>query len=445
MTMTTSVIIPSVRPEGTIRAVESIFSSVDVDIEVIVVTEEPVEIEGTINVVASGTPVEKWNIGAAHATGWFLVTGADDIVFQDGWLDAAVRSLKKIDGEGLVAFNDLSPLAGKLATHYMVTRGYAVADWGGVLSIPAYSGAFMDNEATARSMRDERFIYAEDAVVDHQHPFWEKGKTDEFYDLGMSWYEDGEATFWEREGRGFPNEWEPSFKLVPSPTRGFGRIAVTSTIYKHPDADSFWCWSNLLVGGLQTGDMLIAAPTGKPTHVSRNEAVKRFLYSDMDTLLMIDDDMLYDATDLHKLRNNMESWDYDVVQAFCTHKTYPPHAIVLHETVPQPSLPLSLKGRSYDTLSTVDDNTIIQVDAVGLAFTLIKRHVLEALVNEYGVSHTYDFFQWGSGYGGEDLEFSRKLLDKGFNLAVDTNVKIGHVGKAVYGWETYQRWARSKS
>jgi len=437
--MKVSVIIPSARPDKLVECVEQLIKATPQGVEIITVTDDPQEIPGTINYAKRGNPVELWNYGASKASGDYFVLGADDLWFNDGWLEASVRGFDELGGHGLVGFNDLSPMAGKMATHYMISKGYACADWGGVMVIPAYKAQFIDNEATVRAVRDGRFYYAEDAIVEHRHPIWGKAEKDEIYERGDARYAYGERVFNERLKAGFPNDWEPSFTRT-EPKEGWGTVAVSARVYKFPEVDFFRSWTLMLMGGLRIGDMVVLGEPGLPSHLAAGKIIREFLYSDRDSLLLIDDDMEFSPDALTTLRNNQDNWGYDVVQAFCTHKSYPPHAVVLREMADQPILPTSLAGKIYGSLRDIEDHTVIQVDAVGLAFTLIKRHVLEALINEYGATHTYDFVQWGPGTTGEDVDFSQKLRGKGFDLAVDTNTKVEHIGKASYGWKQFKHF-----
>lgn len=440
-----SVIIPVVRLDQIGTVVERLHKSVNgADIEVITVTSEPLELPGTVNVIHDGTPVEKWNYGAAHSDADLFVLGADDVWFRDGWLEASVDALNGIGGHGVVALNDGSPLAGTTATHYVISRSYACSELGGVICPAAYKGWWMDNEVSVRAKRDKMFAYAKGAVIEHRHPVWGTAEDDYWYELGQSWNNEGEQIFNERVERGFPNEWEPVLSMT-DPVDGWGSVALTMRMYKGVDPDTVWDWSSLITSGLRGGDTLLRSQTGIPGHLSAQKIVRGFLYTRCDSLLFVDDDMEFGPSSLEVLRANKSNWDYDVVQAFCTHRTFPPHAIVLKELDEQPGLPISLSGRRYGTLASVDDNTVIPVDAVGFAFTLVKRHVLEALVNEFGARHTYDLIHWGPGTTGEDTDFSQRVQKLGFSLAVDTSVKIGHFGKMAYGWDHFQEYVKRSS
>lgn len=446
-----SVVIPSLgRPDRLQKCLDRLFVSAP-DVEAIVVADN--NDMATIRVareteparlvtVSQGTgPVEAWNIGASHATGDYLVLGADDLVFHDGWYEVALGAMAKKNGYGLVAFNDLSPLSGRLATHYMVSRAYAVNEWGGFLAAPYYKQQFIDNEATERAKRDNCFIYAQSAIVEHMHPLWEKADHDDTYNAAItdSRYEYGEQMFLQRAADGFPNEHKPYFDMRVPERDGWGSVAVAARRYKYSEPQWVASWTEMIAGGMRQGDRILKMFHGQPGHIAANVFARSFLNTRCNSLLLVDDDMEFSPGALEALRSNEQNWHYDIVMGFCTHKTMPPHAVVMLLQEEQPGLPVSLMGERYGAMRDIPNNTVIDVDAVGLAFTLIKRHVLEAMVNQYGAIYT-SWFGWGEHSEGEDITFSRRCRELGFSLAVDTNVKIGHVGHYVYGWDAFNDW-----
>ena len=104
-------------------------------------------------------------------------------------------------------------------------------------------------------------------------------------------------------------------------------------------------------------------------------------------------------------------------------------------------MPEALYGEKFNALAHIPDNSIVPVDAVGLAFTLVKRHVFESMLNEHGPEYTV-WFDWGKHSEGEDIRFSRRCRQAGFSMAVDSGVKIGHAGRYVFGWTEHQQFVK---
>lgn len=223
------------------------------------------------------------------------------------------------------------------------------------------------------------------------------------------------------------------------PVKGWGDIAIGVRVGKHPDAMFFSSWTKLLTGGVRSGDTVLEPAMYMPAHKAATKLARTFLSGDKDSLMLIDDDMSFSGQDLFRLRENQANWEYDIVAAFATHKVWPPKPVVLLHTGDL-GMPKSIDGDSFNTKMSIQKGDIVEVDAVGLAFTLIRREVLEAMVDEtWGMDHTY-FFAYGKGIESDDIQFCRNARKLGFRMAVDSGVCIYHVGPKAYGWEDFEEW-----
>lgn len=225
--MNVSVIIPSTgRTEQLLNCIEQLYK-VTKDFQCVVVVDDDSRTANALlavqdqyshllvvhNIPRSG-PVYCWNLGAKHASGDVLVPGSDDIWFHEGWLPAALGALEELNGSGLVGINNLS---GKPHKHFdeilLVTRDYCVDYQGGVLQCPHYKYICTDKEACAIAQRNNKYIYAEDSIVEHLHWRFGKSTMDDTYLFKVL---DGgtkkdEAIYRKREKAGFPIDYEPWF------------------------------------------------------------------------------------------------------------------------------------------------------------------------------------------------------------------------------------------
>lgn len=215
----------------------------------------------------------------------------------------------------------------------------------------------------------------------------------------------------------------------------WGTIAA-GTRLNHIEPGFFVSWTTLVGGGLRQGDNVIKPAHDLPAHKAANQLARRFLQSDNDTLLMIDDDMVFEQDAVERLRSNEANWSYDVVMAFCTTRGIPPQPVILQVMDEQPELPKSLEGEQFKRVLDFEDGEVIPVGTTGLAFTLIRRRVFEAMVSEHGLEYTY-FFTYGQGQETDDIPFCREARRLGFKLAIDTSVKIRHVAKVALGFEQF--------
>jgi hypothetical protein len=251
-------------------------------------------------------------------------------------------------------------------------------------------------------------------------------------------------------------------------------VAIGVRVSDHPEPFFFNDWTAMISGGTRKGDTILRPQIGKPAHWASNGLARDFLRSGRDSLLMVDDDMTFPPDALERLRSNPNSQEFDITFGFCTHKTWPPKPVIMRLRDPQPQKPEALFGKSFlHTLNVpdrFDNGGIMEVDAVGLAFTLIRRHVFEAMVDrEYGPEWSYwfesmtrqklfrimqenpdmalehsTFFQYGDGRESDDIAFCMRAKELGFRMCVDPSVKIGHIGKTVFGWDEFRIWVDSK-
>lgn len=214
----------------------------------------------------------------------------------------------------------------------------------------------------------------------------------------------------------------------------FGRIAVGCRIGKHPEAAFFAAWTGLIVQGLREDDVVLAPSAYSPAHWAADFLARQFLKSGCDTLLMIDDDMDFTPDALERLRANAASFDYDIVMGLCTTRELPPVPVLLRLAEEQPGNGIVEK---FDRVTRFHLGRVIPVDTVGLAFTLIRRRVFEAMLAPGGIDETY-FFSYGPGRETDDTPFCRRARQLGFTLAVDTAVHIDHIAAIPLGWRHVQ-------
>ena len=257
-------------------------------------------------------------------------------------------------------------------------------------------------------------------------------------------------------------------RISAAPATGWGSVAVGIRVGKHPEPATFIDWTGLVTRGLDPGDTVLMPRAHMPAHWAADALVRDFLRTDKDSLLMIDDDMTFAPDALAKLRHNEKNWDYDIAFAFCTWRTEPPKPVIYRLVDEQPPEPMSRQGEYYIPVVNFQDGELVEPDAVGLAFTLIRRHVFEAMIDhDYGPVWQYwfeslsrrdifretapspdgdlsleftSFFNYGEGKESDDIPFSRRVRELGYRMVVDTSVMIGHIGHQPLGWPHFKRW-----
>lgn len=219
---------------------------------------------------------------------------------------------------------------------------------------------------------------------------------------------------------------------------GWGNVCI-GVRPTRPWSLKFWsCWTDMIVNGLRESDTVLLPEMALPGHQAANIVTRAFLYTDADTLLFVDDDQVFEADTLEQLRSHRLNWRYDIVGPFVTHRCWPPKPVILRSLPEQPE-EAEIKGEAFETVTDFDDGAILEVDAVGLAFTLVRRRVFEAMTSDRGVQLT-EYFRYGPGRQGPDVPFCQWAKQLGFRMAVDTSVKIGHLGEFVMDYQQFVNW-----
>lgn len=144
-----------------------------------------------------GTYASKIRAGIEATDEPLVFIGADDLRFRPGWLQAAEARMPKAQ---VVGVNDGigRPRRPCHATHFLMTRGYAVRPCidgsPGPLS-DAYSHSFVDDELIATATKRGVYAYAPRSRVKHLHPMTGAVRDDATYRLGRARFQQDKRMF----------------------------------------------------------------------------------------------------------------------------------------------------------------------------------------------------------------------------------------------------------
>ena len=181
------------------------------------------------------------------------------------------------------------------------------------------------------------------------------------------------------------------------------------------------CWTGLLCNGLRDGDRIIQPVIELPHHIAANLVVREFMKGDCDTLLMLDDDMVFPASLLEDLRTCEPCLKYDILQALCVRRGDQSPVVLREATDDGHSIYIPRAGE-----------IAIDADAVGMACTLIRRGVFHGLDS----SGAGMWFYWPKEGQGEDGKFSTDAASAGAKIGVCGSVGVGHRYLTVWSWDT---------
>lgn len=150
-----------------------------------------------------------WNVALAGSKGDPIVFAADDLVWEPGWLEAALGELEQFDGGwGLVGFND-GHWGAELSTHYLMSRRFIIEILGGVVAWDFYRHSFNDLEVNERAKRAGRYRWCEQAHVRHRHWLFGDRAKDDTDTRTLASHAEAERIYSERAAKGFPNDFAP--------------------------------------------------------------------------------------------------------------------------------------------------------------------------------------------------------------------------------------------
>jgi GT2 family glycosyltransferase len=147
---------------------------------------------------------------------------------------------------------------------------------------------------------------------------------------------------------------------------------------------------------------------------NRNLIIEEAQHNKCTHILFIDDDMAFSPTALMKLLER----DVDIVFGLCLNRNYPHYPVIFDRNYNDELV------RHY----LVDNETgLIEVDACGFGFTLIKTEVFDSLKKPY-----VRLGEIESDKRSEDIGFCIRAKQAGFKIHCDLDVPIGHIGFATF-------------
>ncbi|MFH1256279.1 MAG: hypothetical protein V1494_03210 [Candidatus Diapherotrites archaeon] len=161
---------------------------------------------------------------------------------------------------------------------------------------------------------------------------------------------------------------------------------------------------------------------GTYVQVARRKIAEDVLERDkkdpVDYLLWVDSDSVFSPQDVIALVTSAKETKSDLLSGFYVSKQEPRKAVAYRYI-----------NKGFQQMADVPKNTLFNVDAVGFGFLLMKLSVLKALVEKYGLKKAFTVFDEESKEDlGEDLNFCKLAKKEGFNIRLNSAIKIGHAG-----------------
>jgi glycosyltransferase involved in cell wall biosynthesis len=419
-----SVVMPTKgRPDQARACVERLFETTrGQNVECIVVTPDLADFDGvgleehvlervTLIRCDEPGPMPAWNAGLRVALGEWLVTGADDLHWCEGWLEAALAH----EREGFCGLYDGHTDPSERATHFLLSRTYIIEHQGGDLMPPYYKSWYPDVEISEVARRAGLYVCPVEARVEHHHPDWKDAPDDATYQAGRQHHAEDRRTFYRRQRFGFPDqavEWGEDVRPIIG-------VPLERTV---PYADeTFWAF----IAIAQQGYPFIQLPYTR-VDVARNKFAMHVLNSDFTHLVMLDLDHDHRHDVVKRLVRRVEQDRKRLVVSglnFRRGQPYEPIAFVVQD------------GETY-SVADWEPNAIMSVDMIGCSTCIVAREVFEQLP---GPPWFWNDYRGAAidNWPGEDITFSGLCRQHGIELWVDAGISSDHlidgrVNEAVY-------------
>lgn len=146
-------------------------------------------------------------------------------------------------------------------------------------------------------------------------------------------------------------------------------------------------------------------------YIAREEIVKTAIEQGFSHVFFLDSDMNPPANVITRLISH----DKDIVSGMCF-KRVPPFEPCFYKSVIEDE-----NGTKLEMLTHWEDNSLVEIEGVGMACTLIRTEVFKKLLEKD------DKIFLPKDNSGEDIGFCKRARAEGFRIFVDTSLDIGHV------------------
>lgn len=169
--------------------------------------------------------------------------------------------------------------------------------------------------------------------------------------------------------------------------------------------------------------------------LQRNECIRNM---EGDWIIFIDDDMTFQPDAIRRLVETRNEHDLDMVGGLCFQRGEPY----------QPTLYMreSATEGNYVFLEDWERDSVVEVDATGMAFVLITKRLLTQIAGEFPdrehrltKSKPPAYFRWDEKGFGEDMTFCQDVKQAGGRIFVDTSIKTGHISETTITEKSFLR------
>lgn len=338
----------------------------------------------------------------------------DDTLPEPDFLKNALESMATLpDGCGVVGLNSQES---RHAAHFLADKRMLDILPDRMFFHTDYKHCWCDHELTEIAIENDRYAFANDAKLKHNHPIFNTAPADADYARVYSeeYKKHDKKTYFSRKRKRYGKKLAIGFPLVDKNV-SFDFMTSFITMEK-PDY-------TLLVPKFPVGEFQ------RDIAAVRNNLVDQALHEGCSHLLMMDTDQVYRTADMIE---KMLSHGAPVVGA-PVHRRYPPFdAILLRGTV----------GKyKYIPDTEVYSGDLIDIDATGTGCIMLDMNIFDVIDLPW---FEIGFDEETQKTIGEDIGFCSKLKAAGYSIKADTSIEIGHLTQFEVNRNTYEMFCAIK-
>lgn len=167
-------------------------------------------------------------------------------------------------------------------------------------------------------------------------------------------------------------------------------------------------------------NVMVSTRSRTYVYLSRRSIAEEVLKNkEMEYFLWIDQDQVFGEFELKELIESSVKEKADVMAGmYVTKDSFKP---LVFE-----------KGKDgYAVKEKLPFDTVVEADAVGFGFTLVKRNVVEDLQKKYGLEKVFNCKNLEGRDIGEDFLFCELAKKEGFTVKANTKIRVGHAGGVI--------------
>lgn len=334
----------------------------------------------------------------------------DDTLPEPGFLDAAVKAMETLpDGWGVVGLNTQDPGGSNNRAHWMAHKKM-LSYMGGAFFPLCYQHCYCDEELKDIAQELDRWVFAEDSKIIHDHPVNDTAEYDEYYEKAYTdknlkndfttYHRRRIARTKKRMGMRLGIAWPHTDQLMQT------QFVTAFLALKKPDYEFFYPLSR------------------GPLDTVRNDLVMQALRAGVTHLWMTDTDQVYyDADTLTKMIAHNRPLVSLPVQ-----RRYPPFDPILMRHVGN-----EVEHIPFEEVDEAMRNGgTVEADITGMGSVLFDMNVFLDIERPWFKSP-----EPGKPDLGEDIYFWHKANKSGYGTLVDCSIKIEHLTTMGVEWGTH--------